>query len=697
MGLNDLISELEQNVDLLERSYSSNDDEQSYQAISTKEKLEKAKAILREEKQYRDEINSTATRIVELKRLYQEVNVIQKKKKKNISPEKRASLMERFSELEGIANERFDIGIEEDEIKETIKESVLKFNRLNGSIEEGEIEEDRNNLHKMIEELQSNEKELEELNEQNEDLDEAKEEAEKLKALIKDVSYAKVRIETLKSEHNENSEEYKKLVDEMKSMQQEIEDLVNNINMQAMSMGYTISFDENSLSIDKVDEFISLMKKEKDEFLAKKEKLNIAMNQIPSKMTDIINKYDGTLRLPFGVKVTSEEFGKISEKAFETAIEKIKDNHEKFVNYRRDGYAMNNVKKEIGGTANGKQNPTDRKDKDDSKASPKPDNGKDKNDSKPETKPVFGGNAKPPKGNPIISGGLNKNKPDQNLSPKFEPVANGKQQEEKNDLPAKKQGLFSRLFSKNNSTDKIQEAYEKPQSMEVFLMQNDDKINAKDGKVSFFDVEEKNIVRKERDLAYYVENPSKALDKSIDGIRKRMIALYGKKELKKICDDMKKENGGKDTEFTKIMSSNIIKSGVASFKFRSREELDGKLKDPTTWQSVKLVENQIKVAMALDSAMTPEEVCEILKAPDKAYSNHEADLNYVTVKGKFPLSRAKAVEYKKSKLEQMYEGKTELRLGIETKFDENGKLIVSFEDEKHKDQQRNIENQQERN
>ena len=56
------------------------------------------------------------------------------------------------------------------------------------------------------------------------------------------------------------------------------------------------------------------------------------------------------------------------------------------------------------------------------------------------------------------------------------------------------------------------------------------------------------------------------------------------------------------------------------------------------------------------------------------------------------------MEYKKSTLEQMYEGKTEPKLGIEIKFDENGRLNVSFDDDKNKNknQQRDVNKGQDR-
>ena len=346
---------------------------------------------------------------------------------------------------------------------------------------------------------------------------------------------------------------------------------------------------------------------------------------------------------------------------------------------------MNKVKGEINGTHTGKGQPTS-KDKPAPQNTPTPKGAPDKN-----SKPAPDRNTTP------IGGtiGQSKNKTNQNLNPSFEARNTREEHEEaKENLPAKKQGLFSRLFSKDKSIDEIQEVYERPQSMEVFLMQNDDKINARDGKMSFFDVEGDKLVRKERDLSYYTKKPSKALNKSIDGIRERMIKLYGKEGLKQICKDMKKENDGKDTEFTKIMSGSIIKSGVASFRFRGRDEIDGKSKDSQS----EIIRNQIKVAMALDSAMTPEEVCDILKSPEKAYSNHDADLDYITVKGRFPFSSPKPMEYKKSTLEQLYEGKTEPKLGIEIKFDENGRLNVSFDDDKNKNknQQRDVNKGQDR-
>ena len=695
MGLNELIDELQRNINALEQSYEIQ--EKGDVATRIKEKIEEKRAILNAEKAYSKEIKENATRMLELKRMYQEITVIQRELDKDISSERRQNLLSRLNEIVGIARDRYGLEIAEgagiegatEGIKKIIKKTEFTINRLNGSFEDSEIDEDREELNQAFEEIDSNNKELADLQEENKKIDEDIKQAEKLKELVKQASYTKALIADMEKAQNKNSAEYLNLVDEMKKQQREIDDLMASINMTIMGMfgePWKLEPGENTIDISQIDAFVSKAKKEKADRL-EKQKVYVEDNKKWQKtINDIFEKYDmremkeivsetGTL--------DNKKLASLSKDAFEVAVQKINDEHEKYIKYRRNGYAMNKVKGEINGTHTGKGQPTS-KDKPTPQNTPTPKGAPDKN-----SKPAPDRNTTP------IGGtiGQSKNKTNQNLNPSFEARNTREEHEEaKENLPAKKQGLFSRLFSKDKSIDEIQEVYERPQSMEVFLMQNDDKINARDGKMSFFDVEGDKLVRKERDLSYYTKNPSKALNKSIDGIRERMIKLYGKEGLKQICKDMKKD--GKDTEFTKIMSGSIIKSGVASFRFRGRDEIDGKSKDSQS----EIIRNQIKVAMALDSAMTPEEVCDILKSPEKAYSNHDADLGYITVKGRFPFSSPKPMEYKKSTLEQMYEGKTEPKLGIEIKFDENGRLNVSFDDDKNKNknQQRDVNKGQDR-
>ena len=153
MGINELIDELERNVGLLEESYALNVEGNSDEAPKSKERLDRAKAILQDEKTYRDGINNDATRILELKRLYQEVNVIQKELERDLTPDKRSSLTNRLSELQSIANQNLGVSIELDDIRAAIEETVFDFNRLNGNIDENEIEEDRKKLQDIFEEI----------------------------------------------------------------------------------------------------------------------------------------------------------------------------------------------------------------------------------------------------------------------------------------------------------------------------------------------------------------------------------------------------------------------------------------------------------------------------------------------------------------------------------------------------------------
>lgn len=691
MGLNELIDELERNINTLEQSYENK--EKGDVATRIKERIERNKAILQDEKTYRDEMNRNASQMLELKRMYQEITVIQRELDKDISSERRQNLLSRLNEIVGIARDRYGLEIAEgagiegatEGIKKIIKKTEFTINRLNGNIEDSEIDEDRKELDTIIQNIESEEFQselknfegFEDFEKKNKALEKAEVDIESLKKLIRDAAYVRTQLVNMENTVGRDSEEYKELLARKNKIEQEVGDLVTGINMCDAMFGYGGTLDAEALSLDEIDDFASRMRKEKTVVLDGLKKARQVVNPVINERNAILRKY-GVIE-DKGFDLTGDEIKDV----FNAAVQKINDDHEKYIKYRRNGYAMNKVKGEINGTHTGKGQPTS-KDKPAPQNTPTPKGAPDKN-----SKPAPDRNTTP------IGGtiGQSKNKTNQNLNPSFEARNTREEHEEaKENLPAKKQGLFSRLFSKDKSIDEIQEVYERPQSMEVFLMQNDDKINARDGKMSFFDVEGDKLVRKERDLSYYTKNPSKALNKSIDGIRERMIKLYGKEGLKQICKDMKKENDGKDTEFTKIMSGSIIKSGVASFRFRGRDEIDGKSKDSQS----EIIRNQIKVAMALDSAMTPEEVCDILKSPEKAYSNHDADLDYITVKGRFPFSSPKPMEYKKSTLEQMYEGKTEPKLGIEIKFDENGRLNVSFDDDKNKNQQRDVNKGQDR-
>ena len=70
MGLNELIDELERNINTLEQSYENK--EKGDVATRIKERIERNKAILQDEKTYRDEMNSNASQMLELKRNYRD-------------------------------------------------------------------------------------------------------------------------------------------------------------------------------------------------------------------------------------------------------------------------------------------------------------------------------------------------------------------------------------------------------------------------------------------------------------------------------------------------------------------------------------------------------------------------------------------------------------------------------------------------
>lgn len=673
MGINELIDELERNVGLLEESYALNVEGNSDEAPKSKERLDRAKAILQDEKTYRDGINNDATRILELKRLYQEVNVIQKELEKDLTPEKRSSLTNRLSELQSIANQNLGVSIELDDIRAAIEETVFDFNRLNGNIDENEIEEDKKELQSILEEIavaqaeSGEDEELEDLAGKEGRLNVAEEKARRLQQLLVETTNLRTSLVNVGNTNGRHSAEYLELARKMKELESEIKDLVFDINECEIFFGYSPDFDENALNMDAIEDFVKRMNDEKQKLNAHKEKVQKQLTPLIEKRNRVLSKYGIAINTPQNIDFDRSQI----ETAFDSAVEKIKENHEKFVKYRKNGYAMQKTERIVEGTpvANEEKAKGDKK-VEESKA------------SKETSQTLIGGagsrTSKVTKEEKL-------KEPERTSKPK-ESVTARESETTSNNLPVKKKNFFDRIFggAKKDAKDEEKESVSMPTNMELFMATNDDKIYIKDGKMSFFERNGDQLVRKERDVNYYIANPSKALDRAVDGLRKRMIDLYGKDALRKVCEDIKKENGGKDNEFTRLMSANPFKYTSAYRKFMKKEELDGKMTDPKSWKSPVVIENRIKVAMALDSAMTVREAVEALRNPSNAY-RYNSDMTYVMQRGKTFLSRAKPIEYKESTLEKMYAGKIQPRLGIEVKIDDAGKMKVSFDKERNRE------------
>lgn len=673
MGINELIDELERNVGLLEESYALNVEGNSDEAPKSKERLDRAKAILQDEKTYRDGINNDATRILELKRLYQEVNVIQKELERDLTPDKRSSLTNRLSELQSIANQNLGVSIELDDIRAAIEETVFDFNRLNGNIDENEIEEDRKKLQDIFEEIvatqteNGEDEELEDLAGKEERLNVAEEKARRLQQLIVETTNLRTSLVNVGNTNGRHSAEYLELARKMKELESEIKDLVFDMNECEMFFGYSPDFDENALNMDDIEDFIKRMQDEKTKLNASKEEVQKKLSPLIERRNRILSKYGIVIDNPQNIDFDRDQI----ETAFDSAVEKIKENHEKFVKYRRNGYAMQKTERIVEGSPVVTGEKAKEKEKtEESKA------------SKKSSQTLIGGagsrTSKATKEEKL-------KEPERTSKPKESVTARESETTSKN-LPVKKENFFDRMFGgvKKDVKDEEKERVSMPTNMELFMATNDDKIYVKDGRMSFFERNGNQLVRKERDVNYYIANPSKALDHAVDGLRKRMIDLYGKDALKKVCEDIKKENGGKDNEFTRLMSANPFKYTSAYRKFLKKEELDGKMTDPKSWKSPVVIENRIKVAMALDSAMTVREAMEALSNPSNAY-RYNSDMTYVMQRGKTFLSRAKPIEYKESTLEKMYAGKTQPRLGIDVKLDDAGKMRVSFDKERNRE------------
>lgn len=676
MGINELIDELERNVGLLEESYALNVEGNSDEAPKSKERLDRAKAILQDEKTYRDGINNDATRILELKRLYQEVNVIQKELEKDLTPEKRSSLTNRLSELQSIANQNLGVSIELDDIRAAIEETVFDFNRLNGNIDENEIEEDKKELQSILEEIavaqaeSGEDEELEDLAGKEERLNVAEEKARRLQQLLVETTNLRTSLVNVGNTNGRHSAEYLELARKMKELESEINDLVFDINECEMFFGYSPDFDENALNMDAIEDFVKRMNDEKQKLNVHKEKVQKQLTPLIEKRNRVLSKYGIAINTPQNIDFDRAQI----ETAFDSAVEKIKENHEKFVKYRKNGYAMQKTERIVEGTpvANGEETKGDKK-VEESKA------------SKETSQTLIGG-----AGSRTSKATKEEKLKEPERTSKSEGRVSARESENtSNNLPVKRKSFFDRMFggAKKDVKDEEKESVSMPTNMELFMATNDDKIYIKDGRMSFFERNGDQLVRKERDVNYYIANPSKALDHAVDGLRKRMIDLYGKDALRKVCEDIKKENGGKDNEFTRLMSANPFKYTSAYRKFLKKEELDGKMTDPKSWKSPVVIENRIKVAMALDSAMTIREAVEALRNPSNAY-RYNSDMTYVMQRGRTILSRAKPIEYKESTLEKMYAGKIQPRLGIEVKLDDAGKMRVSFDKERNREIQK---------
>ncbi len=673
MGINELIDELERNVGLLEESYALNVEGSSDEAPKSKERLDRAKAILQDEKTYRDGINNSATRILELKRLYQEVNVIQKELERDLTPDKRSSLTNRLGELQRTANQNLGVSIELDDIKSAIEETVFVFNRLNGNIDENEIEEERKELQGILEEIDvaqaENEKdeELEDLAGKEERLNVAEEKARRLQQLLVEATNLRTSLVNAANTTGKHSAEYLELARKMKEFESEIKDLVFDMNECEMFLGYSPDFDESTLNMDAIDDFVKRMQDEKAKLNVSKERAQKQLTPLIERRNRILSKYGILIDDPQNINLDRVQI----ETSFDSATEKIKENHEKFVKYRKNGYAMQKTECIIEGSpATIEEKAKEEKKTEESKASK-------------ETSQTLIGGAGFGTSKATKEGKL---KEPERTSKPGERVSARESETTSNNLPVKKKNFFDRIFgrAKKNAMDEEKESVAMPTNMELFMATNDDKIYVKDGRMSFFERNGNQLVRKERDVNYYIANPSKALDRAVDGLRKRMIDLYGEDGLRKICKNIKKENGGKDNEFTKLMSSNPYKYTFAYFKLIGREELKGKVTNPKSMKSPVVVENKIKLAMALDSAMNVNEAIEALRNPSNAY-RYNSDMTYVMQRGKTFLSRAKPVEYKESTLEKMYARKIQPRLGIDVKLDDAGKMKVSFDKERNRE------------
>lgn len=644
MGLNELINELSKNVELLEKSYKSYQDKESDTALELKEKLAKAKAIMAEETAYRDEVNNAYIRFSELKNLYQEVTVIERElKKSGLTPERESQLRNRMEGLHRMAVGRLDTTSKLDDIKSAITATAFKINRLNGMVDEKAVEYDERELESLnaqLETLENGDLSIQELENHIEELAIMEGNINGTIKLYDRIPQLKEELAKIAEEFGEQSEKYVEFKQYIEVEEEKLKDSFIEINAFEMEHGYTSIIDASDISAIQIEEVERNRRKLADKRKELEKGKNARVNQIrecKNKRKIILDKY--------GVKSPEETLTQAAERA--------RGEYSKFIGYRRNGYAMKELEKKI-----------------DPSKEEKPEEKDDKNLS---SQTIVGGRT------------VSDVKVDEKENgAKKSDKSKASKEVDKSNLPVKKENIFSRLFGAKQevTVDEEKESVEMPSNVESFLLENEDNFFVRDGKMSFFEKEDNKLIRKERDISYYTKKPDKALQKSLDELKKKMLDIYGKDGLKKICDEIKKENGGNDTEFTSMMSSNPLKSYKAIRNFQKKEELDGKI-SPKSWSNPTLTENKIKVAMALDSALSAREVYDILRNPSKAYK-HSFEATYVMAQSKIPFAAAKAVEYKESTLEKMYAGKVKPNFGINSTFDKEGKLSVTFESDRVK-------------
>ena len=630
-------------------------------------RLEDARAILESEKQYRKEISEASQEILELTQKLREIDeIMQELSQPNLSEDRRKILLSRLDNIEVILEDGYRT---EDKYGDVVMALTLageKLNRARGIVPEETLNFDQNRLNELEEYIKQFDDEYKENKEDIDDIDRAEE-------LVRQINEKYARYQEFSKhfhiaangtrvyEPGYESDEFDRLTSELLDLLKNNKDIEQKFSLSksAFEIGENFNKDvPNAIKIDidtlngnlqNLKNYRSTLQKQQEDIERRKSVFEAERDGIRSKYK--MEKEETDVRK--AVERENEKYLKYrkNEEPWQKAEKTVKDANQDKNSDKADDKTKNDGKDGKNQPANNNKTKLADLPKNDGKGQP----------SKPsDTKPVL-------------------NKDNSNKTP--ETSTQPKKEETK--LPAKnKPSFFERLFGqkeeKVKSTELDCESISMPKDIDMFLLENENKMYVKDGKLSFFEKKGDKLIRKEKDIDSYIKNPSKALDKAIGNLRGKMLEMYGEDGLKRLCKEMKKENDGKDTDFTRMMSSNPAKRVWGRIKTKTRDELDGKLDLSSdaikTWDDPTIPENQFKMAIALDSALTAQDVCNALKSPYGPYK-HSCDARLVAT-GKTTFGYAKLEKYEETELEKM--GRKPYVPTFECVFDENGKFSVNF-------------------
>lgn len=631
-------------------------------------RLENARAVLKSEKQYRKEISEASQEILELTQKLREIDEItQELSQPNLSEERRRILADRLDNIEVTLKDDIRTGNKYEDVAMALTLAGEKLNRARGIVPEETVNFDQNRLNELEEYISQFDDEYKEYQENMENIDKAEELAWRINE-----TYARYQ-EFCKHFHvaadgtvfydpGYNSNKLEALASELLDLLNENMDIEQKFFLSKPAFEIKENFDKNvpgaiKIDTDVLNENLENLKKYRSTLQKQQEEVEHRKSVFEVERNEIRSKY----------KMEKNETN------VKNAVEREREKYQK---YRKNEKTWQEAKKTISDVDQVKNtNKADDKTKNDAVNDKKQLNNSDK---------TKGDKNSDDKGK-INQSSSSKSALNQSGTNKVNETSTTQKKEEIK-LPAEnKPSFFEKLFGKKDKkTESVELEYESismPQNVDMFLLENENKMYVRDGKLSFFEKKGDKLVRKEKDIDSYIKNPSKALDKAVGNLRKKMIEMYGEDGLKKLCKEMKKENDGKDTEFTRMMSSNPAKRAWGRFKTKTKDELDGKLdfsnnaikalEDPA------IPENQFKMAIALDSALTAQDVCNALKAPYCPYK-HSCDARLVAT-GKTTLGYAKLEEYKETELEKM--SRKPYVPTFECSFDEDGKFNVKFKSE----------------